>query len=213
ERGRRTTVTDRSANLPNFLIIGAEKAATTWLARSLAEHPDVFVPPEKELFFFSSRFDRGLEWYASHFRERSGEARVGEATPVYLSNPDAPNRIRETLGEIDLIVSLRQPVDRAYSAYWHNLRQGRILPETSFREAIDADAWGIRSRGLYGLHLPRFLAMFPRDRLQVLLYDRIQADPSQQLRASLVFLGVDPAFRPSTLDSRLNEGGTDITAA
>jgi len=88
--------------LPNFLIIGAEKAATTWLARGLAEHPAIFLPAEKELFYFSSRYDRGRDWYADHFRDASGHVRVGEATPVYLSHPGTPGRIRETLGEVDL---------------------------------------------------------------------------------------------------------------
>jgi hypothetical protein len=203
----------RAPGLPNFLIIGAEKAATTWLARSLAEHPAIFVPPEKELFFFSSRFERGLDWYAEHFRGWTGEPRVGEATPVYLSHPDAPRRIRETLGEIELIVSLRHPVDRAYSAYWHNLRHGRISPGSPFRAALEADAWQIRSRGLYGAHLGRYLALFPRDRLGVLRFERIQASPARALRACLELLGVDAAFRPSTLGARLNEGGADITVA
>ena len=206
-------MTGGAAVLPNFLIIGAEKAATTWLARSLAEHPSVFVPPEKELFFFSSRFDRGLEWYADHFKAWSGEARVGEATPVYLSHPDAPRRIRDTLGEVDLIVSLRHPVDRAYSAYWHNLRHGRIAPERGFEGCLAADAWEIRSRGEYARHLTRYLAHVPRSRLEVLQYDRIRDDATAELRRSLEFLGVDPDFRPSTLGARLNEGGADLTPA
>ena len=202
-----------SAVLPNFLIIGAEKAATTWLARCLAEHPSVFVPPEKEIFFFSSRFSRGRGWYASHFRDWSGEPRVGEATPVYLGHPDAPERIRATLGEIDLIVSLRHPVDRAYSAYWHNLRQGRLSPGSDFTRCLEADALEIRSRGEYLPHLLRYLRLFPRERLLVLLYDDIQDEPAQALRRCLEFLHVDPDFRPSTLDMRLNEGGADLTAA
>ncbi len=199
--------------LPNFLIIGAEKAATTWLARCLAEHRSIFVPPEKELFFFSTRFERGLDWYASHFRDWSGEARVGEATPVYLGHPQAPQRIRTTLGEVQLIVSLRQPVDRAYSAYWHNLRRGRISPDSEFNSCLESDAWEIRSRGEYFTHVARYLQVFPRDRLLVLLYDRIQEDSARELRRCLEFLGVDPDFRPSTLQLRLNEGGVDITTA
>jgi hypothetical protein len=199
--------------LPNFVIIGAEKAATTWLARGLGEHPAVYVPPEKEIFFFSSRFDRGLGWYADHFREWSGEARVGEATPVYLSHPEAAARIRETLGEIDLIVSLRHPVDRAYSAFWHNLRHGRLSPESRFDVALETDACEIRSRGEYARHLRRYLGRFRRERLLTLLYDWIRDDPAAELRRTLAFLDVDPAFRPSTLATRLNEGGADLTAA
>ena len=203
----------RPARLPDFLIVGAEKAATTWLARGLAEHPAIFLPAEKELFYFSSRFGRGLDWYAAHFRDASAEQRVGEATPVYLSHQEAPARIRETLGDIDLVVSLRHPVDRAYSAYWHNLRQGRIATGTPFDVALESDASEIRSRGLYGAHLTRYLELFPRDRLHVLLYDRIQADPARELRVCLELLGVDAGFRPSTLGTRLNEGAADITAA
>lgn len=206
-------MTARAAGLPNFLIIGAEKAATTWLARGLAEHPDIFVPPEKELFYFSSRFDRGLEWYAGQFRDWSGERRVGEATPVYLSHPEAPHRIRETLDEVDLFVSLRHPVDRGYSAYWHNLRHGRIPPERGFEDCLEADAWEIQTRGMYAVHIGRYLDIFPRDRLVALVYDRIQADPARALRGCLERLGVDASFRPTTLGTRLNEGGADITAA
>ena len=203
----------RAGALPDFLIVGAEKAATTWLARCLAEHPSIFIPPEKELFFFSSRFDRGLEWYRGLFRDGSNARRIGEATPVYLSHPDAPARIRATLGEIDLIASLRHPVDRAYSAYWHNLRHGRLSPESDFTASLEADAFEIRSRGAYAHHLDRYLATFPRERLLVLLYDEVRAEPLGVLRRCLAFLGVDPGFRPSTLDARLNEGRADITAA
>jgi hypothetical protein len=201
------------ATLPNFLIIGAEKAATTWLARCLAEHPSVFLPPEKEIFYFSSRFDRGLEWYEDHFRGWAGEPRVGEATPVYLGHPEAPARIRATLGEIDLIASLRQPVDRAYSAYWHNLRHGRLSADSDFSRSLEKDAWEIRSRGEYASHLARYLRLFPRDRMLVLLHESIRDDAARALRACLEFLDVDAGFRPMTLDTRLNEGGVDITAA
>jgi len=199
--------------LPNFLIIGAEKAATTWLARCLAEHPSAYLPPEKEIFFFSSRYGRGLEWYASHFRDWSGEAAIGEATPVYLSHPEAADRIRATLGEVPLIVSLRHPVDRAYSAYWHNLRHGRIAANREFASAFRADDCEIRTRGEYATHLERYLDRFPRDRLLVLLYDDIRDDPARELRRCLAFLELEESFTPSVLHARLNEGGRDLTAA
>ena len=63
--------------LPNFLIIGAQKAATTWLARSLEQHQDVFMAPEKEIHFFNHRFERGLEWYESRFNSWSNEVAIG----------------------------------------------------------------------------------------------------------------------------------------
>jgi hypothetical protein len=132
---------------------------------------------------------------------------------VYLGHPEAARRIRTTLGEIELIVSLRQPVDRAYSAYWHNLRQGRLAADSDFSACLEADSWEIRTRGEYFTHLARYLPLFPRERLRILLYDQIQDDSARELRGCLDFLGVDPGFRPSTLQMRLNEGGTDLTAA
>jgi len=112
-----------------------------------------------------------------------------------------------------LVVSLRQPVARAYSAYWHNLRHGRLPVDSDFSACLAADEWGIRSRGEYFTHLGRYLRHFPRSRLLVLLYDLIQEDPARELRACLEFLGVDPTFTPSTLQARLNEGRLDITSA
>lgn len=197
--------------LPNFLIIGAEKAATTWLARCLAEHPSVYMPREKEIFYFSTRFDRGLAWYQAYFRDWSGQVLVGEATPVYLSHPDAPRRIRSTLGEISLVASLRHPVDRAYSAYWHNLRKGRLAPDSDFLTCLQADDWEIRSRGDYLLHLSRYFECFPRERVQVLIYDEVLDDAQRVLGQCLDFLGLDPSFRPRALHARLNEGGKDIS--
>lgn len=73
--------------LPNFLIIGAHKAATSWLARCLGEHPDVFMSERKELYFFT-HIEKGLDWYKAHFNTWSGEAAVGEATPGYIVNPE-----------------------------------------------------------------------------------------------------------------------------
>ena len=199
--------------LPNFLIIGAEKAATTWLARCLSEHPSAYLPPEKEIFFFSSRFERGLDWYASHFRDWACQPAVGEATPVYLSHPEAAARIHATLGEIALVVSLRHPVDRAYSAYWHNLRHGRISPDSDFASSFATDACEIRRRGEYGTHLSRYMPLFPRDRILALVYDEIRDDPGRELRRCLRFLELDETFIPSVLHARLNEGGRDLTAA
>ena len=199
--------------LPNFLIIGAEKAATTWLARCISEHPSAYVPPEKEIFFFSSRFERGIDWYADHFRDASGQPAVGEATPVYLSHPEAAERIHATLGDIALILSVRHPVDRAYSAYWHNLRRGRLRGDTDFATSFATDACEIRSRGNYAAHISRYLRWFPRERLLALVFDEIRDDPASELRRSLRFLGIDETFTPTVLHARLNEGGRDLTAA
>jgi hypothetical protein len=197
--------------LPNFVIIGTEKGATTWLATCLAEHPDVFMSREKELYFFAKRFHRGLSWYEAHFTGWGGEAAVGEATPVYLSDPDAPARMRKVLGaDVRLIASVRHPVDRAYSAFWHNLRLGRIPLDADFRTCFERDMCEIRERGYYFTHLTRFLEHFSREQLLVLVYEQLFQHGQSTIDQCLSFLGLDPGFTPRSLRARINEGRRDI---
>jgi len=113
--------------LPNFIIIGAAKAASTWLSDCMGEHPDVFMAEIKEVRYFSVAYDRGLDWYKTHFADWNGEKAVGEANPGYLGDDHAPARIKETLGDVPLILSMRHPVDRAYSAYWKRNQLGTSL--------------------------------------------------------------------------------------
>lgn len=195
--------------LPNFLIIGAQKGATTWLARRLETHPAVFLAPEKELHFFNHRYDKGLGWYEARFKQWHGEVAVGEATPGYLNHPDAPARIRADLGaEVKLIVSLRHPVERAYSAYWHYVTRGDITPETDFQTIFQQDGtFGIRSRGYYYAHLSHYLTCFPRENLLVLIYEDWQGKREESLVQCLEFLGVHVQDSPLTTETKANASG------
>jgi hypothetical protein len=197
--------------LPNFLIIGTQKAATTWLAACLGEHPDVFIAKKKEIYFFNVHFDRGLDWYEAYFSDWSGQIAIGEATPGYISHPDAPERIRATLGNVKLIASLRHPVDRAYSAFWHYLRAGRIPPDADFCTFFrQNDQFEIRSRGYYFAQLSRYFEYFPRENLLVLIYKEIFQDSQQAITNCLKFLEMDLQFEPSALTVKVNRGGRDI---
>ena len=197
--------------LPNFLIIGTQKAATSWLAKCLGEHPDVFIAEEKEIYFFNHCFERGLPWYEAYFDGWAGQAIIGEATPGYINHPDAPGRIHATLGdEVKLLASLRHPVDRAYSAFWQHMREGSIPANADFRVAFrDNGRFGLRSRGEYFTHLNRYLEFFPRENLKVLIYEEIKTDPPKVIGDCLEFLNVDSQFVPDALDSRVNRG-TDL---
>lgn len=198
--------------LPNFLIIGAQKSATTWLATCLGEHPDVYMANAKEIYFFNVLFDRGLEWYQTHFENWSGETIIGEATPGYISHPHAPERIQATLGEVKLMASLRHPVDRAYSAFWHMLRRGRFPLDTDFYTLFrHRDQFEIRSRGYYATQLSRYLEYFPKESLFVLLYEEIFKDSRQTMIDCFEFLEVDSQFEPNILATKLNKGSTDIS--
>jgi len=194
--------------LPNFLIIGAQKAATSWLAKCLGEHPDVFMVEIKEIHFFNHRFERGLAWYESHFRDWAGQAAIGEATPGYINHPNAPDRIQTTLGdEVKLIASLRHPVDRAYSAFWQSMRRGSIPADTDFQAFFQEDnRFGLRSRGDYLAHLSRYLECFPRESLLILIYEEMKRDRQKAVSDCLEFLGVDSQFVPDALNTVVNRG-------
>src|SRR5262245_15946864 len=112
--------------LPNFLVIGAQRAGTTLLHRILDLHPAVYMPyRRKEVHYFDWYYDRGPEWY-SRFFPTGAEARryraIGEATPDYLFDARAPQRIRALLTDCRFVLSLRNPVDRAFSWYRFCLR-------------------------------------------------------------------------------------------
>lgn len=196
--------------LPNFLIIGAEKTATTWLAKCIGEHPNVFMADEKELHFFNYRYESGLVWYEAHFNGWSGQAVIGEATPGYIYSPDAPGRIKAILGDqVKLIVSLRHPVDRAYSAFGQYMRQGKIPPTTDFQKSLQEEALHLRRRGCYVADLKRYLAFFPRENLSILIYEEVKKNNLKSLINCFAFLGVDSQFIPESLNIRANKG-TDV---
>jgi len=192
--------------LPNFLIIGAQKSGTSWLSECLREHPDVYISEQKEIYFFSDYYAQDLAWYESHFQGWSGQAAVGEATPGYMWNPHASSRIQTTLGPVKLLASLRHPVDRAYSAFWHHLSRGRIPVDADFRTWFHQDhCFGLYSRGNYFTQLQRYLKCFPQDKLFVLIYEEMTKNPQQAIADCFAFLGVDTRFVPGQLETRVNK--------
>lgn len=148
---RRLTASDRV--LPDFLIIGAQKAGTTSLYHYLAQHPNVLPLEWKEVHYFDNAFERSPLWYRAHFPRRealaalaekvSGPALTGEATPFYMFHPDGPRRIRSLLPDAKLIVLLREPVARAFSHYHHERRKG--VESLSFEEAVAREPERLRA--------------------------------------------------------------------
>ena len=166
--------------LPKFLIVGAMRSGTSALSRFVNAHPRVFVPPRKEMHFFDHGMDKGLGWYESHFEAAREGSVPGEATPGYLYFPGTAQRIADTLPDVKLVAILRNPVDRAYSHYWHNRR--REIESRPFEQAVADERQGRSAqaagepyrfayldRGHYVDQLKTYEAIFPRDRLFVLL--------------------------------------------
>jgi hypothetical protein len=137
-------------NLPDFIIIGAQRCGTTSLYNYLTQHPLILSALRKEVHYFDNNFHKGVSWYQAFFpliSLRNGYAKIlsidnshltGEATPYYLFHPLTPKRIAGLLPQVKLIVILRNPVDRAYSHFLHATRMG--FETLSFKEAIAREA-------------------------------------------------------------------------
>ncbi|MFL5981077.1 MAG: sulfotransferase domain-containing protein [Gaiellaceae bacterium] len=195
--------------LPDFLILGAQKAGTTALYAYLRWHPNIRGPSFKEVSFFDRHYARGERWYRAHLPVKRG-ALVGEASPSYLFHPLAPERVRQMIPAARLIALVRDPVERAFSHYQHEVALGR--EQLSFEDAIAREdermqgeiermlrdpayfshAWWnytYVSRGLYAEQLERWYSAFPREQLLVLLTDELAADTAGTYRRVLDFLG------------------------
>jgi hypothetical protein len=203
--------TARLRPLPDFLILGAQKAGTTALYAYLRWHPHITGPSFKEVSFFDRHYARGERWYRAHMPVRRSGI-VGEASPSYLFHPLAPDRVARILPNARLIALLRNPVDRAFSHYQHEVALGR--EQLSFEEALAGEGERMRgevermledpryfshawwnytyaARGRYAEQLERWFAVFPRDQLLVLLTDELAADTAGTYGRTLDFLGVE----------------------
>lgn len=198
-------------SFPDYLIIGAQKAGTTWLQSAVAQHPGIFAPQQKEIHFFDkkSHFQRGPDWYAQWFHNRQPSQITGEATPNYLwipeseaeareagHLPDIPERVHAFNPDLRWIAVLRDPVQRAVSAYFHHIRAGRIHPDQPISQVWHR--FGIRSAGNYDRQLQPWLSLFPPQKGLVLSFERdVCQRPQWTIATVFRFLNVDPSFHPS----------------
>lgn len=214
--------------MPNFIVIGAAKAGTDALCSYLDQHPDIFMSPNKEPMFFVAdgqteipyrgpgdrevlaRFEHWvptLDRYRDLFAGVTTEKAIGEGSTWYLYDEQAPNRIQAQVPQARLIAVLRNPVDRAYSAYTMLLRDGRESLG-DFARALEAEdervrrgwepIWHYRRMGLYSQQVRRYQDLFPADQLRFVIYDDFNARPGDVLTDLFRFLGVDAAFEPDT---------------
>lgn len=202
----------------DFLGIGAEKAASDWIAACLREHPEVSFAKYKEVAFFSDvdqhllkvpmrQYERGLGWYAKQFPPCAPGQVRGEYTPTYMYSQVVAQRIHRHFPNVKLIVCLRDPVKRAFSQYIHDRRIG-LIGNISFEQALDRHDSYVQ-KGLYYKHLNHFYELFPATNIFVRLTDDIEADRQAVLRDLYTFLGLkDTAFLPPSLNSRPNAAST-----
>lgn len=190
---------------PDFFIVGAAKAGTTSLFKYLIQHPSIFIPPMKEYHFFadypppSSKRVATLRDYLRLFAHQPPGVAAGEASTSYLPSVFAAPRIARLFPMAKILAILRDPVERAYSNYWHNRKHAR---ETlSFDQALGAEDRRIAEgwpfdfhyvrTGMYYEQVVRFLDAFGSDSVRILLLEDLRSDRRALCRDLFGFLGVD----------------------
>ena len=208
-------------NLPNFIIIGAMKAATTSLYTYLKQHPEIFMPTVKEPMFFNNYQQKNnyiikgrkrkkittLKQYKRLFDDVKSESAIGEASPAYIYNQKAAELIKKEIPDVKIIAVLRQPMERAYSNFLHAKRAGKES-ENDFTKAFHLEEkrkkenWSplyhYKSKGFYFQQLQIYFNLFPKKNIKVLLFEDVIKNATESTREIFEFLEVDTNFIPDT---------------
>ncbi|CAN2040443.1 Sulfotransferase family protein [Candidatus Magnetomoraceae bacterium gMMP-15] len=215
--------------LPNFLIIGVAKSGTTSLYHYLKEHPQIFMSPVKEARFFAFEKDlfekekddeelpkvkdrfkfTTIEQYSKLFQKVSNEKAIGEASPVYLFSSTAPELIHSYIPNVKVIAILRDPVERAYSAYQMRFRKAYETCDDfmkAFQKIRKIPIGGnYKNKGLYYKQLMRYYKLFNAEQIKIYLYEDLRDKPQKLMKDIFQFLGVDENFVPD-LSVKYNVG-------
>ena len=214
--GDHSAVVERHrGSLPNFIIIGAAKSATTTLTTIFPKHPDIFISKPKEPKFFGRNYNKGWEWYASRFAAGSNMALRGEGSTMYASKLNSfrqtPHLMHKYLPDLKLIYIVRNPLDRIVSQWRHY--RGRHPDCANFNDLMSDRHLRklVVGCSMYYQHLTHFLEVYPAHQIHCMTFEDLIQKPKRSLRSAMRFLGVKPHLK-EMLDSngqlpRENEAG------
>ena len=196
--------------LPTFIIPGANKSGTSYVATILNQHKNILMSFSKEPSFFSRHeklgvYDRGIKFYAKNFVEFNGEKEIGEASTIYMYDPESPALIKQHLGNCRLIFILRDPVDRVYSNYWQSIKGGMHLPDFhTFLTSGCEHAEELIYVSRYDIHLERFYKLFDESRILIKIYEELQINPREFFNSITDFLELDQLPDSINFEKRVN---------
>ncbi len=187
--------------------VGPPKSGTTWIYRCLTEHPAVAAPARDAVHFFDMLFARGEAWYLAHYAGAGAGQRLFDPTMSYFASPWAPPRIAAHNPRARIAVCIRNPIERAFSHYWHEKKKGRL--HYDFADILDNydlfTSW--LEPGFHAEHLTRYYAFFDRSQVLVQRFETLRDDPVRFLRELLSFYEIDADFAPSMLHETVNAVG------
>ncbi len=197
----------------DFAIIGAQKAASTYLQRALSDHPEVWMPPGETDCFEDVSYTPALAQELFHgYRMQTGSRLLGFKRPELLAQRSCAERLHHHAPDAKIIAVLRNPVDRAIAAYFHFMRYA-TLPVTDPEEGLTkifSGEWDekyktaplVREYGMYGRALTYWTALYPEDRLLILIQEELLKDKGESLKRAYHFLDIDTGHISSKLNKR-----------
>lgn len=210
-----------TSRLPNMIVVGAPRCGTTSIFQYLRQHPEIYLPVRKELHYFSylsleknssGPGDKGvletlckdIDQYRTHYQDVKMEKIVGEVSPSYLYYSNVGEKIQRELGQVKIIVSLRNPIEKAYSQYMHLVRLD--LEPLDFYAALQAerermnqhwgDIWRYAESSLYADRIEAYMQRFGRENVHITSLEKFASDPNGAISDIFTFLKVDPSFVP-----------------
>ncbi|MFD2917026.1 sulfotransferase family protein [Psychroserpens luteus] len=218
-------------SLPNFIVSGFPKCGSTALHYYLNEHPEIFMPKQKELHFFTSHIlglqnqgkgDKEIkktqiktqEDYNKCYNNVKDEIAIGDASPSYINYPSEFKNIKTKLNNPKVIILLRDPIKRAHSNYLHLVRAHRetlsfydaLIKEEKRKELSYSDFWYYTFNSLYFDKIKEAKNVF--DEVLIITQEELSKNTEITIKKVFQFLEVDSDFKPSNLDKRYNPGGT-----
>ena len=199
----------KNSPLVNTFIAGCPKTGSTWLYNCFKEHPEIYVPTKDAIHYFTINHFRGESWYHRWYKAFGDEKRICDPTPSYIRDSKSAERIYRYNPNSKLIFTLRNPIDRSFSHYWHQKRKKKILfsfQDTLFYSEVGNydiyDIW-IKS-SLYYEQLKTFFDVFPRENIKVNLFEDLKKNPNKFIKDNFDFLQVDSSFQPIILNKKVN---------
>ena len=180
----------QTAPAPTFLFIGGDRCGSKSLHNMFRQHPDCYVPPIADPYFFDKNYDRGINWYLGLFAAAPPDVKaIGEFSHDYIHSPEAAQRIARHLPGVKLLATLRHPIERTFSSYLATRSAGFI--HASFAQALRETPLLIEN-SLYADRLEIYFELFDRNQIKVLFFDDLEADPRQFGKQAFQFVGLNP---------------------
>jgi hypothetical protein len=187
---------------PNFLYVGAPKCGSTWLFEALSGHPEVSLYPGKYIHFFKDFYDKGLDWYESQFDGINEDHMIGDFETSYMFYDNVVERIAKTYPSMKLVVSLRNPVERDWSAFKFMKSTAQIGENVDLPAAMETAPDFLTLCSSYGTAVERLYKNFDKDQVLILFYDELRSDPTIYMDKVQSFLGISAEYVPENINKK-----------